>query len=149
MIDNELFQKQIDFWMEGLEKDELILYQRMGTEEFNIVDLEEYVCALTKSMKSSSTESAYFSILRHLSLLPVTFYEKNIFIKVIDKVVQQLILQKDGEDFDPYVAVSQIDMSIFANSELIKKDPTETESKYQIQLEKNKRLQKELDELKG
>jgi hypothetical protein len=67
---------------------------------------------------------------------------------VIEKLVQQITIQKNSEDHDPAVVVANIDMKEFidalANVEAMK----EQEVRYQKQLEKSRRLEKELSNVK-
>lgn len=68
---------------------------------------------------------------------------------VIDKVVAQILLQKDSEDPDPASALAEIDVQrwIAELTEVLDKTAA-SEDKYRKQLEKAKRLDKELDEEK-
>ena len=68
---------------------------------------------------------------------------------VIDKVVAQILLQKDSEDPDPASAVADIDVQRWISelTEVLDKTAA-SEDKYRKQLEKAKRLDKELEEEK-
>jgi dishevelled associated activator of morphogenesis len=146
-VDNDVLQTQIDVWLGGLEQDETELFQRLESDRIDIEDLAEFSQIVTKNMKTTSCENPYFSIQRHLSLLSTSSFERLKYLTVIDKLIQQLVLQKNGENFDPLVAVSNLDTTHFGGE--INASSNEYEQKYQKQLEKTKWLQKELDQING
>ncbi|KAJ1344017.1 hypothetical protein BSLG_001157 [Batrachochytrium salamandrivorans] len=69
------------------------------------------------------------------------------YMMIIDKVIQQIVLQRDGEDPDPVAALANLDMrhlvGDMTSTEILK----DQEEKYQKQLEKSKRLEKEITNL--
>lgn len=146
-VDNEVLQTQIDVWLRGLERDEAELFQRLESDHVDFDDIAEFSQAVTKNMTKTSCQHLYFSIQRHLSLLPKSSFERLKFLTVIDKLIQQLALQKDGINFDPSVAISNLDLTQFNVN--INANSNEFELKYQKQLEKTKWLQKELDQING
>ena len=66
----------------------------------------------------------------------------------IDKLIQQIVIQRENEDFDPAAAVTNINVksmvSALNDTDKVRLD----EEKYRKQLEKTKRLEKENDLLK-
>ena len=147
-IENELLQTQIDVWIAGMEADEAELFGNLDVKKFNTDDAVEIAKALNSTMKYSSCGSAFTSLLRHLTVLPAHSFERMKYMLVIDKLVQQLSIQKHGEDPDPSVVLANIDVRDFVgqmdNVETLK----EQEQRYQKQLEKARRLEKELEAIK-
>ncbi|KAJ3270137.1 Disheveled-associated activator of morphogenesis 1 [Terramyces sp. JEL0728] len=147
-IENELLQTQIDVWIAGMEADEAELFKRLDTNKINMDDSSELAVMLNQVMKKSSCEAPYISLLKHLTMLPANSFDRMKFILVIDKLVQQIIIQRNGEDPDPTSVLANIDMRHFMgeldNVESLK----EQENRYQKQLEKSKRLEKEIETLK-
>lgn len=70
------------------------------------------------------------------------------YMFIIDKVVQQIVLQRDSEDPDPAAMLADLDVRAMV-AELLDTDKIrEQEDKYYKQVEKSKRLEKELATLK-
>ncbi len=71
---------------------------------------------------------------------------------IIEKVVQQITLQRDGEDTDPAATLLNIDMrSIVAdllNSSGMGPNAREAEERYRKVLEKSRKLERELAEMR-
>jgi hypothetical protein len=64
---------------------------------------------------------------------------------VIEKVIEQITIQKEGEDRDPSAVIANLDMRIFMDSLSNVESMKLQEVKYHKQLEKSRRLEKELD----
>jgi hypothetical protein len=148
-VDNELLQTQIDVWIAGMEQDEAELFSRLETEKVNTDDAMEIARVLSISLKASSCEAPFASILRHFTLLPKGSFERMKYIMVIDKMIQQLMLQRNGEDADPTMVIANIDMRDFVGEMDKIESLKEQEQRYQKQVEKAKRLEKEIEQLKA
>ena len=66
---------------------------------------------------------------------------------VIDKVVQQIILQRDGQDPDPSAALAALDLRSLLTDSNSADRRDDLDEKYRRQYEKTKRLEKELASL--
>ncbi|TPX38459.1 hypothetical protein SeLEV6574_g07774, partial [Synchytrium endobioticum] len=146
-IDNDLLQTQIDLWFDGLEADEEELYSKIDLTTVDVEDNEDMFHALDDSMAPTSCGPHWSNLLQHLLLLPANPFQKMKLMYVIDKVVAQILLQKDSEDPDPASALAEIDVQqwVAELTEVLDKTAA-SEDKYRKQLEKAKRLEKELDE---
>jgi hypothetical protein len=144
-IENELLQTQIDVWLTGLEQDESEQFSRLGVQKIDANNSVELGKALALSLRESSSEAPFASILKHLVTLPTIPLERSKMMLIIDRVVQQLTIQRSGEDLDPASSLSNIDvynlLASMDNIEVLK----EQESRYQKQVGKTKRLEKELE----
>ncbi|KAI8898114.1 hypothetical protein BC833DRAFT_649016 [Globomyces pollinis-pini] len=146
-IDNDLLQTQIDVFLTGMDSDETDMFKEMQTEPIDIEDISKLLATLSNVMKASSCEAPFASILRHMMMLPANSFERMKYMLVIDKLVQQLTLQRSGEDSDPSVLLANIDMSKFIGDLNNVESLKEQEARYQKQLEKSKRLEKEIEML--
>eukprot|EP00842_Homolaphlyctis_polyrhiza_P000475 jgi/Hompol1/1428/HPOL_002697-RA len=146
-LENDLLQMQIDVFIAGNDADEQAWFERLGQSPFNMSDVDELSKKLLETTKVTSCQGPYQSLLQHLTLLPQNPIERLNYMMIIDKVVQQIVLQKEGEDPDPVAALANIDMrnlvGDLTNTSILR----EQEEKYQKQLEKTKRLEKELQAL--
>ncbi|KAJ3069197.1 hypothetical protein HDU98_007726, partial [Podochytrium sp. JEL0797] len=151
-IDNELLQTQIDVWIAGLESDEEECFSRLGVEACNLDSSPELFDVLYDSMKFSSCLEPFESVLKHVALLPSNPFLKMKYMFVIDKVVQQICLQKSGDHAsDPAAALLELDMRALVNEsgggDMAKS--REVEEKLRKAVEKTRKLEKELDVVKG
>ncbi|KAJ3270093.1 hypothetical protein HK104_004982, partial [Borealophlyctis nickersoniae] len=147
-LENELLQTQIDVWIAGLEADEEETFQKVDIEFMNLDDSDDLYNALSESMKLTSCYAPFASIMRHILLLPANPFQRMKFMFIIDKVVQQIVLQRDTEDPDPAAMLADLDIRGMV-AELMDTDKLrEQEDKYRKQLEKAKRLEKELETAK-
>ncbi|KAH6581690.1 hypothetical protein BASA60_002277 [Batrachochytrium salamandrivorans] len=146
-LENDLLQTQIDVFIRANETDELEWFDRIGHEPFNKDNIDELSKRIVETTKVSSSQAQYSSILNHISLLPANPIERLRYMMIIDKVIQQIVLQRDGEDPDPVAALANLDMrhlvGDMTSTEILK----DQEEKYQKQLEKSKRLEKEITNL--
>jgi hypothetical protein len=148
-VDNELLQTQIDVWIAGMENDDFELFSRLEAEKVNLEDAQDIAKALDVTMKASSCEAPFVSIMRHLTLMPKGSFERMKYMLVIDKMIQQLMLQRNGEDTDPTVVIANIDMRDFVGEMDKIESLKEQETRYQKQVEKATRLEKEIEKLKA
>lgn len=111
LLDNELLQTQIDVWLSGIESDEAILFSRLGVKEINSAASRQLGIALSESITDTSCHKSYLSLLKHVALLPANTFERLKYMTVIDKAVQQIVLQRNGKDPDPSSALANIDIS--------------------------------------
>lgn len=71
------------------------------------------------------------------------------FMFLIDKIIQQIVLQKDGNDPDPLAAIVNLDVKAMV-AELNDTDRIQREDeKLRVQVEKCWRLEKLVDEMKN
>ncbi|KAJ3413863.1 Dishevelled associated activator of morphogenesis 2 [Chytridiales sp. JEL 0842] len=152
MIENELLQTQIDVWIAGLESDEEQCFSKLDVESIDMDDPTELFNALHGAMKMSSCLDPFMSILKHVALLPANPFQKMRFMFLYDKIIQQISIQKDSEDPDPGAALMELDVQALVSSEggvgVDLSKVREVEEKYRKQLEKAKRLEREVDGLK-
>ncbi|KAJ1552668.1 Dishevelled associated activator of morphogenesis 2 [Nowakowskiella sp. JEL0078] len=152
-LENELLQTQIDVWIAGLEADEEETFGKIDNDVLTVEEIledpEELYNALTRSMKLSSCWQPFSSMLRHILLLPANPFQRMKLMFIIEKVVQQIVLQKDDGDPDPAAALMNLDIREMV-AELLDTDKVrDQEEKYRRQLDKSKRLEKELDSSKN
>ncbi|KAJ3330667.1 hypothetical protein HDU76_005130 [Blyttiomyces sp. JEL0837] len=147
-IENELLQTQIDVWIAGLEADEEECFARMDVDFFNTDSVEDVFGALYDNLKFTSCLEPFASILKHLLLLPSNPFQKMKYMFFIDKVIQQITIQKNSEDPDPGAALAELDVKSFMNELQDTSKIRESDEKYRKQLEKSKRLEKELEAAK-
>lgn len=72
------------------------------------------------------------------------------YMMIIDKIVQQVVIQRNGDDCDPLIALTSIDMrnlvgDIIGGGGERSKDFDE---KYKKQLDKSRKLEKELNAIR-
>ncbi|KAK5665677.1 hypothetical protein QVD99_007326 [Batrachochytrium dendrobatidis] len=146
-LENDILQTQIDVFIRANESDELEWFDRMGQEPFNKDNIDELSRKLVETNKVSSSQAQYHSLLNHISMLPANPIERLRYMMIIDKVVQQIVLQKDGEDPDPIAALANLDMRHLVGDMTSTSILKDQEDKYQKQLEKSKRLEKEITSL--
>ncbi|KAI8815088.1 hypothetical protein BJ742DRAFT_782312 [Cladochytrium replicatum] len=148
-LENDLLQTQIDVWIAGLEADEEEMAAKFDPDSLPIDDImentDELFAAICRSMKFTSCWGPFNSMLRHILLLPANPFQRMKFMFIIDKLIQQVAIQRDDEDPDPGAAILDLDfgeiMTQLADTDRLK----EQEDKYRRQLDKSKRLEKELD----
>ena len=74
------------------------------------------------------------------------------YMLILEKIIQQIILQKDGDDADPSAALLNIDMrsiiNDLANATGGGSNAREAEEKYRKVLEKSRKLERELADLR-
>ncbi|KAJ3124435.1 Disheveled-associated activator of morphogenesis 1, partial [Irineochytrium annulatum] len=148
-IENELLQTQIDVWIAGLEADEEDCFNKIDTEFVNLDDPEDVFQALNTSMNLSSCLSPFSSILKHLLLLPSNPFQRMKFMLLIDKIIQQISIQRDSEDPDPAAALADIDVRGIVSDLLDANKLREADDKYRKQLERAKRLEREVDGMRS
>ncbi|RKO85022.1 armadillo-type protein, partial [Blyttiomyces helicus] len=148
-LENEYLQTQIDVWIAGFEADEEETFQKVDVQELDMEDSVELFSALNSSMKLTSCHMPFGSILRHILLLPANPWQRMKFMFIIDKIIQQIVLQRDEEDPDPATVLADLDIRAMV-AELMDTDKLrEQEDKYRKQVEKAKRLEKELESVKA
>ncbi|TPX33081.1 hypothetical protein SmJEL517_g03929 [Synchytrium microbalum] len=148
-VENDLLQNQIDVWVTSLETDEEELYSKIDLSTVDVEDNEDIFWALNDSMAPTSCGPHWSNLLQHLLLLPANPFQKMKLMYVIEKVVAQILLQKDSDNPDPASALASIDVQqwVAELTEVLDKTAA-SEERYRKQLEKAKRLEKELDEEK-
>ncbi|KAI8924051.1 hypothetical protein BC831DRAFT_467748 [Entophlyctis helioformis] len=146
-LENDLLQTQIDVWIAGQDADEQEWFGRLEQKPFNKDDPEELSKRLLEAMRSTSCQGPYVSLQHHLALLPSNPLERLNYMMIIDKIVQQVVLQRDGEDPDPMAALVNIDVRSLVGDMTSTEILKEQEEKYRKQLEKSKRLEKEITSL--
>lgn len=70
------------------------------------------------------------------------------YMMIIDKIVQQIIIQRDGDDSDPAVALTSIDMRSLVSEILGGEKSKDIDEKYKKQLEKSRKLEKEVNTIR-
>ncbi|KAJ3232490.1 Disheveled-associated activator of morphogenesis 1 [Chytriomyces hyalinus] len=148
-IENELLQTQIDVWIAGLEADEEELFQRLSTDACNLDSSPDLFDVLYENMKFSSCLEPFNSVLKHLALLPTNPFQKMKYMFIIDKVIQQVTLQKNSENADPAAALMELDIRSIINEFSDPNKSRELEDKLRKAHEKARKLEKDMDNLKA
>jgi hypothetical protein len=72
------------------------------------------------------------------------------YMHIIDKTVQQIVIQKDSIDPDPASSLANIDVKSILSKMAVDGDRLrETEERLKKAMDRYKRLEKELDNLRG
>ena len=146
-------QTQFNVFFLGMDDDESEFYTSILKRSNNNLNTpnnsNDMILILSEALKNSSSELPFLSILKHLTLLPRDSNERMKYMFVIDKLIAQISLQKEGFNPDPMVALTQIDMRQLMNGLANFEAMNEQESRFQKQLEKTKRLEKEIVELES
>lgn len=145
-LENELLQTQIDVWIAGLEADETELAERMEIEAplQSFEDTTEMFGILNKSMETTSCGESWRNVLKHFLLLPTNPVQRLRYMFVIDRVIQQITIQRNGEDPDPNAALAELDFRAIV-TDLLDTDQVRTdEEKLKKQMEKTRKLEKDL-----
>ncbi|KAI9209295.1 formin family protein [Polychytrium aggregatum] len=148
-VENDLLQTQIDVWIDNLELDETELRKRMDVESLDLNDMEAVSETLYQSVKFTASATSYESILRHMLLLPATPIERMKIMNIVDKVVRQIVIQREGEDPDPGAALAELDVRSLMNHLMETDKDKEHEERYKRQVDKSKRLEKEVESLRS
>ncbi|KAI8615776.1 hypothetical protein BC830DRAFT_1168331 [Chytriomyces sp. MP71] len=148
-LENELLQTQIDVWIAGLEADEEECFQRLGTDACNMDSSPDLFDVLYENMKFSSCMEPFQSLLKHLALLPSNPFQKMKYMFIIDKLVQQVTLQKNAENTDPAAALLEIDVRGLANEFGDANKTRDLEDRLRKALERSRKLEKDMDTLKA
>lgn len=142
-------QTQIDVWIAGLETDEEQLFAKVDSNFFTLEEAEEVFEALNKSMQTTSCGVSWKSVMKHFLLLPSNPFQRMRYMFIIDKVIQQIVIQRDGEDPDPSAALAELDFRSIVN-ELMDADRIRVEEeKMRKQMEKTRKLEKDIIVLKA
>ncbi|KAJ3027360.1 Dishevelled associated activator of morphogenesis 2, partial [Rhizophlyctis rosea] len=99
--DEDVFDDEEDEEQDEDEKDK---------EPKGLVSVKDQLRILVRGFKQTSCWSAFGSLVRHLGLLPGESFARMKYMFIIDKLIQQVVLQRDEEDPDPAAAVAEIDM---------------------------------------
>ena len=80
----------------------------------------------------------------------LTLYARMKYMHIIDKTVQQIVIQKDSIDPDPSSSLANIDVKSILSKMAVDGDRLrETEERLKKAVDRYKRLEKELDNLRG
>jgi hypothetical protein len=132
MTESDDLHTQIEIFQNSLEIDEEKLFARLETDTVaDINSTEELFHAFNRAVKNTSCYDYFLDILRHLILTPSNPFLKYKYFMVFDKLISQVVLQKDGEDPDPEVAVLKMDVKTLFNELQVMDKYNQLEDKFQ------------------
>ncbi|CAJ0935843.1 unnamed protein product [Ranitomeya imitator] len=141
--------------LQAMENDELKVQVTVFLEhsEYDADDLRgrlEDIRVLQNTVKDSSAEQLFLSILQHLLLIRSDYDARPQYYKLIDEVVSQIILRKNGADpdfkckrldidieghIDHYIDKEKVETSEAKARDLVKKLDAEITSRHELQVE--------------
>lgn len=166
-IENDELKLQLGVFMEHSEYDADDLRGRLDDIKVEMDDIQEVFQILMNTVKDSSAEQLFLSILQHLLLIRNDYDARPQYYKLIDEVVSQVILHKNGADpdfkcrrlsldieglIDHLIDKKKVEISESKARDLMKKLDLELTSRHELQVEmraKESEYEQKLTELQG
>ncbi|CAH2275884.1 diaphanous homolog 1 isoform X2 [Pelobates cultripes] len=166
-IENDDFNVQFNAFMEHSEFDSDDLRSRLDDIRVEMDDFSEVFQILLNTVKDSSAEPLFLSILQHLLLIRNDYDARPQYYKLIDEVVSQIILHKNGADpdfkckrlnidieglIDHLIDKKKVEVSEAKARDLVKKLDSEIIARHELQVEiksKESDFEQKFTELKG
>ncbi|XP_072256771.1 protein diaphanous homolog 1 [Pyxicephalus adspersus] len=166
-IENDELKVQLNVFMEHSEYDADDLRGRLDDIRVEMDDMQEVFQILQNTVKDSPAEQLFLSILQHLLLIRNDYDARPQYYKLIDEVVSQIILHKNGADpdfkcrrisidieglIDHLIDKKKVEVSESKARELIKKLDSELTNRHELQVEmkaKESEYEQKLTELQG
>lgn len=132
MTESDDLHTQIEIFQNSLEVDEEKLFLRLETEHIpDTNSTEEMFQVFNQAVKNTSCYDYFLDILRHLILTPSNPFLKYKYFMIFDKIISQVVLQKDGVDPDPEVALLKMDVKSLFNELQMMDKYNQLEDKFQ------------------
>ncbi|KAM5170129.1 protein diaphanous homolog 1 [Mantella aurantiaca] len=166
-IENDELKVQLGVFMEHSEYDADDLRGRLDDIRIDFTDMQEVFQILQNTVKDSSSEQLFLSILQHLLLIRNDYDARPQYYKLIDEVVSQIILHKNGADpdfkcrrvsidieslIDHLIDKKKVEMSESKSRDLMKKLDLELTTRHELQVEmkaKESEYEQKLTDLQG
>ncbi|XP_068133876.1 protein diaphanous homolog 1 [Hyperolius riggenbachi] len=166
-MENDELRLQINVFMEHSEYDADDLRGRLEDIKVELDDVQEVFQLLQNTVKDSSAEQLFLSILQHLLLIRNDYDARPQYFKLIDEVVSQIILHKNGADpdfkcrrlsidiegmIDHLIDKQKVESSETKARDLMKKLDSELTARHELQVEmktKESEYELKLTDLQG
>ncbi|KAM4749701.1 protein diaphanous homolog 1 [Rhinophrynus dorsalis] len=166
-MENEDLRVQLGIFEEHSELDSDDLRGRLDDIRLEMDDFNEVFQILLNTVKDSSAEPLFLSILQHLLLIRNDYDARPQYYKLIDEVISQIILQKNGADpdfkckrlsveieslIDHLIDKKKVEVSEAKARDLVKKLDSELTARHELQVEmkaKESDFEQKVTELQG
>ncbi|OCT88420.1 protein diaphanous homolog 1 isoform X1 [Xenopus laevis] len=165
--ENEDLKVQLGIFEEHSELDSDDLRGRLDDIRIEMDDFNDVFQVLLNTVKDSSAEPLFLSILQHLLLIRNDYDARPQYYKLIDEVISQIILQKNGADpdfkckhvsveienlIDHLIDKKKVETSEAKARDLVKKLDLELTARHELQVEmkaKESDFELKITELQG
>eukprot|EP00079_Xenopus_tropicalis_P023054 XP_012815149.1 PREDICTED: protein diaphanous homolog 1 isoform X3 [Xenopus tropicalis] len=165
--ENEDLKVQLGIFDEHSELDSDDLRGRLDDIRIEMDDFSDVFQVLLNTVKDSSAEPLFLSILQHLLLIRNDYDARPQYYKLIDEVISQIILQKNGADpdfkckhvnieienlIDHFIDKKKVETSESKARDLVKKLDLELTARHELQVEmkaKESDFELKITELQG
>ncbi|XP_053321551.1 protein diaphanous homolog 1 [Spea bombifrons] len=128
-LENDELKVQLSVFLEHSEFDSDDLRTRLDDIRVEMDDFNDVFRVLLNTVKDSTAEPFFLSILQHLLLIRNDYDARPQYYKLIDEVVSQIILHKNGADPDFKCKPLSIDIEYLIDHLIDKKKVEESELK--------------------
>ncbi|XP_075715471.1 protein diaphanous homolog 1 [Rhinoderma darwinii] len=166
-MENDELKVQVNVFLEHSEYDSDDLRGRLEDIRVEMDDVQEVFQVLHNTVKDSAAEQLFLSVLQHLLLVRNDYDARPQYYKVIDEVVSQIILHKNGADpdfkckrlsidieslIDHLIDKKKVETSETKSRDLEKKLDAELTARHELQVEikaKESEFEQKLSDLQG
>ncbi|XP_075066041.1 protein diaphanous homolog 1 isoform X2 [Mixophyes fleayi] len=166
-IENDELRVQLNVFMEHCEYDADDLRGRLDDIRVEMDDVQEVFQIVQNTVKDTSAEQLFLSILQHLLLIRNDYDARPQYYKLIDEVLSQIILHRNGADpdfkcrhlrieieslIDHLIDKKKVETSESKARDLVKKLDSELTARHELQVEmkaKESDFEQKLTELQG
>ncbi|XP_066446729.1 protein diaphanous homolog 1 isoform X2 [Eleutherodactylus coqui] len=149
-MENDELKVQLNVFMDHCEYDSDDLRGRLDDIRIEMDDVQEVFQVLHNTVKDSAAEQLFLSILQHLLLIRNDYDARPQYYRLIDEVVSQVILHKNGSDpdfkckrlsidieglIDHLIDKKKVETSEFKSRDLVKKLDAEITARHELQVE--------------
>eukprot|EP00127_Corallochytrium_limacisporum_P000455 Clim_evm11s13 gene=Clim_evmTU11s13 len=99
-VDNESLKVQIDVFLDHVESDSLEILDRLGDIKAELSNPDDCYMLLRNQLKGSRAERFFLSAMQHMLLIREEYHARHRYFQLIDRVIQQIVLQRNGYDPD-------------------------------------------------
>ncbi|XP_069825339.1 protein diaphanous homolog 1 isoform X2 [Dendropsophus ebraccatus] len=166
-MENDELKVQLNVFLDHTEYDADDLRGRLDDIRVEMDDVHEVFQVLQNTVKDSAAEQLFLSILQHLLLIRNDYDARPQYYKLIDEVVSQIILHKNGADpdfkckrlsidieglIDHLIDKKKVETSECKARDLVKKLDAEITARHELQVEmkaKESEFELKLTDLQG
>ncbi|KAM4039961.1 protein diaphanous homolog 1 [Anomaloglossus baeobatrachus] len=166
-MENDELKVQVNVFLEHSEYDADDLRGRLEDIRVEMDDVQEVFQVVQNTVKDSSAEQLFLSILQHLLLIRNDYDARPQYYKLIDEVVSQIILRKNGADpdfkckrididieghIDHFIDKNKVETSEAKARDLVKKLDAEITARHELQVEmkaKESDFEQKISDLQG
>lgn len=144
-IEHEALETQLAVYQDRMEADEAELGKKYDVSTVNKEDVSGMFGLMLDSVKNTRAQQTFQSLFQHMILIPANPIKRSKYLRLLDEICAQIVLQKENENPDPDVTKINIDVKTLI-TELIDADKLkEAEEKAKKQSERAVKAIKELD----